>query len=359
MHSARPYLHSIAAIFLVAAACSAVPSAGTVIPPKKIALLLPDTSSARYETRDRPLFEGRLASVCPSCQVTYSNANRDSAMQRHQAEAALSSGAGVLVLDPVDNAAAAAIASQASARHVPVIAYDRFIVGVPEIAYYVSFDNEAIGSLQATALLQALHDKNGAGVVMINGDPADGQATLFKKGAHNVLDGKVDVVMEFSTPAGSTDGAQAEMSQALAATQNKVDGVYAASDALATGAIAALKHADVKPLPPVTGGDAELEAIQRILLGEQYMTVYKAIRQEAEAAAQLAYDLAYGITVPDAMTGGRTVDTGAGSIPVVLIAPVAVTRATLVATVIADGFWTRTDICTPQYVPACQKAGIT
>jgi D-xylose transport system substrate-binding protein len=139
---------------------------------------------------------------------------------------------------------------------------------------------------------------------------------------------------------------------------NKVDGVYAANDSLASGAILALKQAKVSPLPPVTGGEAQLEAVQRVLAGDQYMTVYKPIKLEAEAAAQLAYELAYGIVVPMSTTNGNTVNNGSRDIPALLVPPLEVNRRTVVSTVLADGFWKRSEICTPQYQTACQSVGI-
>jgi D-xylose transport system substrate-binding protein len=99
--------------------------------------------------------------------------------------------------------------------------------------------------------------------------------------------------------------------------------------------------------------------VQRIIAGEQYMTVYRPVRQEAEAAAQIAYDLAYGIAVAAALTGGNSVNNGSADLPAVLVQPVAVTRRTLLATVVADGFWTRADICTADYASACKAAGLS
>ena len=326
---------------------------------KKIALLLPESKTARYESKDRPLFEAKIKSLCSNCTIIYSNANQDAPTQQTQAEAALTNGANVLVLDPVDGAAAAAIVAKAKAANVPVVSYDRLILNTPDLNYYLSFDNAAVGALQGNALLTALNGKANASVVMINGDPADNNASLFKAGAHSVLDGKVNIAKEYDTPSWSPDTAQTEMAGALTALHNKVDGVLAANDGTGGGAIAAMKSAGVTPLPPVTGQDAELAAIQRILIGEQYMTVYKAIKAEAEAAAQLAYDLAYGVAVPSSMTNGKTVNNKAKDIPSVLLTPVAVTKSTIQTTVVADGFWTKADICTATYAAACTAAGIS
>jgi D-xylose transport system substrate-binding protein len=329
-----------------------------VVPGKKIAFLMPASTPARYESQDLPLFQSRVKSVCGDCTVMYRNANGDAAAQRQQADYVLGAGANVLVLDPVDPTSASAIAAAADRRHVPVISYDRLVLNAPSIRYYVGFDGAAIGKLQGEALLSAVKVAQPS-VVMLNGDPADPDASALKDAVHKAIDGKVVVAKEFDTPAGSSDGAQLEMTEALTALSNKVDGVYAANDELASGAAAAIKAAKLQPVPPITGGDSELSAVQRIISGEQFMTVYRPVRQEAEAAAVLAYDLVYGVSVPPSMTGGNTVGNGATEVPAVLIQPVAVTRRTLISTVVADGFWTRADICTAQYAQACRAAGLS
>jgi D-xylose transport system substrate-binding protein len=325
---------------------------------KKIALLLPESKTARYESKDRPFFEAKVKALCPDCQILASNANQDAAQQQAQAEAALTNGAKVLVLDAVDSASAAAIATKAKAQKVPVIAYDRLIPGTDAIDYYVSFDNEAVGKLQGEALLKALGGKSDARVVMINGAPTDNNGILFKKGAHSVLDGKVKVLKEYDTPDWSPDKAQDEMTQALTAINNQVDGVYAANDGTAGGAIAAMKAAGLKPLPPITGQDAELAAVQRIVIGEQHMTVYKAIKPQAEAAAVIAYHLVAGKPVPPEVTGGKVVNNGKKDVPSVLLIPISVTKENLKATVIADGFWTKEQVCAAQYADGCKALGM-
>lgn len=330
-----------------------------VVPGKKVALLLPDTTAARYENQDRPLFQAKLQSLCQDCQVIYRNANGDAAAQAQQAKYALSSGAGVLVLDPVDAGSASSIVAAAATRHVPVIAYDSLVAYTPSLSYYVGFDQGAIGALQAAALLAALKTPAQASVVMLNGDPADRDASALKKAVHRAIDGKVTVAREFDTAGSSSDGAQLEMSQALQALKSKVDAVYAANDEIAAGAVAAMKHAGLKTLPPVTGGDTELSAVQRIVAGDQYMTVYRPVRQEAETAAQIAYDLVYGVAVAPSLLGGETVNNGSADVQAALINPVAVTRRTVISTVVADGFWTRADICTAEYAQACVAAGLS
>jgi D-xylose transport system substrate-binding protein len=306
-----------------------------------------------------------MKELCPSCEIIYSNANQDATQQLSQAEAALTNGAQVLVLDPVDSAAAATIADKAKAQNVPVIAYDRLILNSDGVDYYISFDNEEVGKLQAQSLIDDLNKMNmqNPTIVMINGSPTDNNAGLFKQGAHSVFDplvqaGNLTIAKEYDTPDWSPDQAQTEMQQALTALSNKVDGVYAANDGTASGAIAAMKAAGLNPLPPITGQDAELAGIQRILAGEQYMTVYKAIKPEAEAAAQLAFDLLTDAKVPADMTNGKTVNNGTIDVPSVLLTPIAVTKDNIKDTVVADNFWTVAQICTADYADACKAAGL-
>jgi D-xylose transport system substrate-binding protein len=351
----------LAAIFVLALSVGACGSgiASQVDPGKKIAFLLPDSRAPRYENQDRPLFQSRLQSMCLDCTVLYRNANGDAAAQQQQAAYVLGAGAKVLVVDPVDAASGTAIAAQAAKRHVPVIAYDGLVLNSTQVSYYVGFDESAIGALQGSSLVNALKTPGSAAVVMLNGDPADRDASALKQAVHRAIDGKVSIAREYDTPASSSDGAQLEMAQALTSLHNKVDAVYAANDEMAAGAVAAFKQAGLTTLPPVTGGDTELAAVQRIIAGEQYMTVYRPVRQEAEAAAQIAYDLVYGVAVAPALTGGNSVNNGSADLPAVLVQPVAVTRRTLLSTVVADGFWTRADICTADYASACKAAGLS
>ncbi len=328
---------------------------------KKIALLLPETKTARYETQDRPLFEAKVKALCSNCQVLYSNADQDASKQQSQAEAALTNGADVLVLDPVDSASAASIVNKAKQQKVPVVSYDRLITDAP-IDFYISYDNQKVGELQATALTKKLGDdgvKSGS-LVMINGAPTDNNATLFKKGAHSVLDSSgYKIGVEYDTPDWSPDKAQSEMEQAITKLgKTGFVGVYAANDGTGGGAIAAMKSSGIKPIPPTTGQDAELAAIQRILVGEQYMTVYKAIKPEAEIAAEVAIALANGDKPPSNQVN-QQVDNGQGKVPSQILDPVSVTKDNVKDTVVADGFWKASQICTADFAAACQAAGIS
>src|ERR671919_362085 len=254
-----------------------------------IAYLLPESKTARYETQDRPLFEAKVNSECPDCDILYSNADQDTAKQQQQVEAAITEGVDVMVLDPVDSAAAAGLVSRAKQAGIPVISYDRLILDA-DLDYYVSFDSVEVGRQQGEALSEKLAEENSAEgpIVQINGAPTDNNAKLFKEGSTEIFDQEgVEIAKQYDTPDCSPDEAQVEMEQAITAVgDDGFAGVYAANDGTAGGAIAALKSAGIDPASrPVTGQDAELAAIQRILAGEQYMTVYKPIKTLAENAA--------------------------------------------------------------------------
>ena len=324
----------------------------------KIAFLLPESKTARYETQDRPLFEKKVEELCPDCEILYSNADQDAAKQKQQAEAALAQDVKVMVLDPVDSAAAASIVDQANAKKVPVISYDRLLLN-SKPDYYVEFDSPAVGKIQGQALVDKLKEDGKKGsIIMINGAPTDNNAKLFKEGAHSVIDKSgFKVAKEYDTPDWSPDKAQQEMEQAITAVgKDGFVGVYAANDGTAGGAIAAMKSAGVDPKEiPVTGQDAELAAIQRILAGEQYMTVYKPIKPLAEKAAEWAVMLVKGEKPTDA---NATEDNGEIKVPTIKIDVTAVTSENVKDTVIADGYWKAADVCTGAYADACAEAGI-
>jgi D-xylose transport system substrate-binding protein len=328
----------------------------------KIALLLPESQTTRYEAHDRPEFEAKVQELCPDCEIVYSNADQDAAKQQSQVEAALTEEVDVMVLDPVDSASAAGMVNQAEQQDVPVISYDRLILDSPGVDYYVSFDNVRVGELQGEALVNKLaEDGNPTGpIVKIKGSPTDNNATLFNEGAQSQFDeAGVEIGKEYDTPDWLPEEAQNEMDQAITALgQDGFAGVYAMNDGTAGGAIAAMKAAGIDPKTiPVTGQDAELEALQRILIGEQFMTVYKATLLETAAAAELAVALAQGEDPPEGLINGEE-DNGAKQVPSVLLDPVAVTADNIQDTVVKDGFWTAKDICTGQFAQACQQAGI-
>jgi D-xylose transport system substrate-binding protein len=314
----------------------------------KIALLLPESKATRYESSDKPLFEAKVADLCPDCEVLYFNADQDPAKQQQQVETAISDGADVIVLDPVDAEAAAGLVTTAQDEDIPVIAYDRFIDGAD---YHLSYDNAQVGKLQATELVDAMGGKGS--IVMLNGAPTDPNAAMFKEGAHEVIDASdIEVLAEYDNPDWSPENAQDFMTTQLGKSYaDDITGVYAANDAQAGGVFASYPDdLDLADLPPITGQDAELAAIQRIAAGEQYMTIYKSYKQEAEKTAEVAVMLVNGDEVTDTEDFQGT--------PSFIFDPVTVTTDNIMDTVVADDFYTVEDICTPDYADACAAAGI-
>jgi len=327
---------------------------------KTIALLLPETKTTRYEEKDRPLFTDKVKELCPDCKVFYQNASQDPNKQQQQAEAAITKGASVLVLDAVDVSSVGPIVQHANQKDIPVIAYDRLIPD-QDITFYVSFDNVKQGRVQAQSLVDKLGSgASGKSIVMVNGAPTDPSAGDYKKGAHQVFDKSgLKIAKEFDTPDWSPDKAQVEMEQSITSLgKDGFVGVYSANDGMAGGIIAALKGAGIQPQSkPVTGGDSEAAAIQRILIGEQLSTIYLAIKQQAETSAQLAVAAAQGKMDPDGLAKDK-VDNGAKQVDSVLLDPIAVTKDNIQDTVIKDGFLTVDEICTGKYADACKEAGI-
>jgi D-xylose transport system substrate-binding protein len=327
-----------------------------------IALLLPENETPRYETNDKPDFEKAVEEKCPDCDVIYINAGGDAEKQQSQGEAALTKGAEVLVLDPMDSKSAAAIAERANAQDVPVVSYDRLIEN-SEVDAYVSFDNERVGELQAETLAKKLKEDGHASgpIIKINGDPADPNAALFKKGSNKGFEeAGVKVAKEYDTPGWTAENAQREAQQAITALgKDGFFGIYAANDDTGGGAIAALKGAGLNPEEvPVTGQDSTVAGLQRILAGQQFMTIYKAIPPQAEIAAEFAIALGSGEELPqDKVT--EEVNNGKADVPSAILEPVAVTKDNIKDTVVKDGFVEASELCTGPYAADCKEAGIS
>jgi D-xylose transport system substrate-binding protein len=325
-----------------------------------IALLLPESQTTRYESFDKPLIEKKIMELCSACKIAYFNANQQADQQRQQAQTALAQGAKVMILDPVNGATAGSIASLALTKQVPVISYDRLIANA-NIDYYVSFDNEKVGKLQGTSLVDKLKKdgKTSGKIVMINGDIKDNNARLFNKGAHEALDSSgftLDPKPDFYTPDWLPKNAQNFMAAEISKLgKTGFIGVYAANDGTAGGAIASMRSAGVSPIPPITGQDAELAAIQRIVAGDQYMTVYKAYKPEADQTGTLAVDLLKG----NKPSAPATINNGTKDVPSFLLTPVAVTKENVKDTVVKDGLWSVQQICTSAYASACSAAGLS
>jgi D-xylose transport system substrate-binding protein len=326
-----------------------------------IGFLLPETQTARYETQDKPLFEKKVSELCPDCEILYQNADQDPTKQQSQVEAAVTEGVDVLVLDPVDSTSAAGLVTRAQQAGIPVISYDRLILDA-DLDYYVEFNSSEVGTQQGEALAKKLAQEGSpkGPIVQINGDPKDNNAKLFKEGASKVFSDKgIDVAKEYDTADWLPENAQREMEQAITAVgDDGFAGVLAANDGTAGGAIAALKAAGIDPATrPVTGQDAELAAIQRILAGDQYMTVYKPIKPLADDAAELAVAVAQGEQPPSGLINGKE-DNGMEEVPTAVNKTIPVYKDNVKDTVVADGYWSAKEICTKQFAQACKDAGI-
>lgn len=324
----------------------------------KVGLLLSQNVQTRWERFDKPLIEKKVTELCADCTVEYANAEGDVATQQQQVETLINKDVKVLLLSAVNFRSLRFSVERAHDAGVPVVAYDGLVEG--PISAHVSFDNERVGRLQGEALLRALGDRAAGGqIVMMNGPQTSPTNVAFKKGALSVLQGKVRIGKSYDTPGWSQETAHTNMDSALAALgADSVDGVYAANDGLAAGVISALKSAGIDPPPPVTGQDADLAAVQRIVLGEQYMSVYKPFKAEADAAARIAVALGRGEDIDDLTD--TTVDTATTKdIPAVRLEPVPVTVDDISSTVVKDGVYTIDQICTPELAAACRRSGLT
>jgi D-xylose transport system substrate-binding protein len=326
---------------------------------QKVGVLLPDTkSSVRWESFDRPLLEAAFKAA--GVPVTIDNAQGDKSTQQQQAEQQITNGAKVLLLVNLDSGSGAAIEANAQSRGVKVIDYDRLTLK-GSAAYYVSFDNVKVGQLQGQGLVDCLSKAGGTpNIAELNGSPTDNNATLFKQGYDSVLkplysSGKAKKVADQSVPDWDNQQALTIFEQMLQKTNNKIDGVLAANDGLGNSVISALKSRKLKQIP-VTGQDATPEGIQNILAGDQCMTVYKAVKKEADAASKLAIALATGKPPEAGLVNGKTNDS-AKDVPSVLLTPQAITKDNI-KVVFDDGFLKKEDVCTGKFATACTDAGL-
>ena len=330
-------------------ACSSSSSGGT--DKAKIAFLMPDIASTRYELYDAPLFKAKMKQLCPGCTVLYQNAGADAAKQQQQASSVLAQGVKAIVIDPVDSAAAASIVRNAQSQKVKVIAYDRPIP-TTKADYYVSFDNQKIGALIAQSLVDHLKEKKAkGGILEVNGSPTDAAAGLIKKGIHSAVDTSgLKLLAEYDTPGWEPAKAQDWTSGQISKFGGQIAGVVAANDGTGGGAIAAFKAAGT-PVPPVTGNDAELAAAQRIIAGDQYNTISKPIKIVAEAAANVTYQFLQGKPPAAQTTLFNT--------PSQLFTPTVVTQDNIGKALLGPGGALKvSEVCTQTYAAACTKLGI-
>jgi D-xylose transport system substrate-binding protein len=320
----------------------------------KVAFLMPDQASTRYEQHDHPGFVAQMKKDCPNCTVLYNNADGDASKQQQQFNSALTQGAKVIVLDPVDSSAAASLVQQAHSRGVKVIAYDRPITAT-QADYYVSFDNEKIGALISKSLvdhLKAVKAPTSGGLLEVNGSPTDAAAGLIKKGIHEGLSGGgYKTLAEYDTPEWQPSKAQAWVSGQISRFHTQIAGVVAANDGTAGGTIAAFKAANVTPVPPVTGNDATTAGLQQIISGDLYNTISKPSEIVAGAAADGAVALLNGSTPASDATVFKT--------PSKLFTPMVITQENLKSEIIDKGIAKASELCTPEYQAACAKLNIS
>jgi len=328
----------------------------------KVGVILPDSaSSARWETADRGFLNEAFKAA--GVEADIQNAGGDKAKFQTLADGMIGAGVKVLMIVNLDSDTGAAVVKKATAAGIPVIDYDRLTLG-GGAKYYVSFDNVKVGTAIGEGLVKGLKaaGKTTGNVLELNGSPTDNNATLFKKGYDDAIKAAGYTVTDSqAVPDWDNTKAVTVFEQMFTKAGGKVDGVAAANDGLGGAAISVLSKNGLAGKVPVTGQDATDEGLQRVLLGTQYVTVYKAVKKEAEAAAKLAIALAKGDTAAaDALATGKVEDTTAKTqVPSVLLEPQAIFKDT-VKDVIADGFTTKEKICTTaELKAACTANGIS
>jgi D-xylose transport system substrate-binding protein len=342
-------------------ACSTGGSNTPAAKTPKIGVILPDSkSSVRWETADRPYLEAAFKAA--GVQYNIQNAQGDKAAFQTIADQMITSGVTVLMIVNLDSGTGKAVLDKAKAAGIGTIDYDRLTLG-GGADYYVSFDNVAVGKLQGDGLIKCLTDKSAVKPVIaeLNGSPTDNNATLFAQGYDGQLAPKYasgDYVKgpNVSVPDWDNTKAGTIFEGMMTSTSNKIDGVLAANDGLGNAAVAVLKRLGLNGKVPVTGQDATVQGLQNVLAGDQCMTVYKAIKQEADGAAQLALALAQNKQVSGLSSVKDT--TTNKDVPSKLLVPVAIFKNN-VKDVVADNFVKASELCTGAYAALCTANGIT
>jgi len=327
----------------------------------KVGVILPDTkSSARWGTADPKFLKAAFDAA--GVQAEIQNAQGDKTQFQTIADGMISSGVKVLVIVNLDSGTGKAVLDKAKAAGIATIDYDRLTLN-GGANYYVSFDNVKVGELQGQGLVDCLTANKAVKPVVaeLNGSPTDNNATLFKQGYDSVLKPKYDSGAYVKGPDQSVpdwDNAQGGTIFEQMLTKDKsIKGVLAANDGLGNAVISVLKKNKLNGQVPVTGQDATVQGLQNILVGDQCMTVYKAIKKEADAASELAISLAKG-QKPTTATGTTKDPESGKDVPSVLLTPQSITKAN-VKDVIADGFVTKDEVCTAAFAKACADAGIS
>ncbi|MEU7909409.1 substrate-binding domain-containing protein [Actinoplanes sp. NPDC049118] len=326
----------------------------------KVGVILPDTqSSARWATADTTYLKAAFEAA--GVPVDIQNAQGDKTQFQTIADGMISSGVKVLMIVNLDSGTGKAVLDKARAAGIATIDYDRLTLG-GNANYYVSFDNVAVGKLQGEGLVKCLTDMKATKPIVaeLNGSPTDNNATLFKEGYDSILKPKYasgDYVKGPDQSVPDWDNAQGGTIFEQMLTENKnIKGVLAANDGLGNAVISVLKKQNLNGKVPVTGQDATVQGLQNILVGDQCMTVYKAIKEEANAAAELAIGLAKG----EKKETGQTVTDpeSKATVPAVLLVPKPIYKDS-VKDVVADGFVTKAELCTADFAKLCTENGIS
>jgi D-xylose transport system substrate-binding protein len=326
-----------------------------------VGLLLPETDNTRYAKFDYPIIKEEVDSLTNhKGKVVYYNAESSVTKQSQQFQQLIDQKVDVVLVDALDAAKIAPDVQKAKAAGIPVIAYDRLAQG--PVDAYISHDNELVGEVQGRSLLTALGAKaRTSKIIMMNGDPADPNTSQFRAGAISALNGKVGgILKQYDTTGWSPDVAKANMKKAIQAYGlSNIGAVYSANDGMAAAVVSAMKAAGATRIPPVTGQDATLDAVQRIVAGTQYMTVYKPFSQEASSAAKMAVAEVQGHDIEfDALTPDRVSSPTKSKIPAMLVPVVVVTKDNIKDTLIDDDVYTVSDICTAAYAADCAAIGL-
>ncbi|GAB3582332.1 substrate-binding domain-containing protein [Amycolatopsis endophytica] len=329
----------------------------------KVGVILPETAtSARWAGFDQPMLQDALTSAGLSPIIE--NAQGDNQRFTQQADSMLSQGVKVLIIAAPSGDVGATVEQKAKQQGVPVINYDRLNLG-GSADYYVSFDNVQVGRLQGQAMADALKDKPGAQVIEIEGSPTDNNATLFYQGQQEIVgplynSGALKKVASQRIDKWDNAVGGSTFEQFLSANGGKVDGVLAANDGMAGAVITVLQKNGLAGSVPVTGQDASAAGLKSILQGQQYSTVFKPIKEEAEATAQLAAALVKGDTAAaDAIAKQTSTDpTGNRQVKSVLLEPQSITKDN-VKVPVEQGYVKASEICGGDTAAVCQQLGIS
>ena len=349
------------------AAAPATSESGAVTPQApqgaiKVGVILPETAtSARWESFDKPMLAKAMSAQGLDADIQ--NAQGDVQKFTTLADGMISQGVKVLVIASINSEVGNAVAAKAKARNIPTIDYDRLNLGGSS-EYYVSFDNVRVGEIQGQGLSTALQGKAGAQVIEIEGAPTDNNATLFYQGQQNILgpkyaSGELTLVRKQAIDNWENQRGGVAFEQILTANGGKVDGVVAANDGLAGAVITVLRKNGLNGKVPVTGQDATEDGLKAILRGDQYMTVFKPIQEEAEKTALLASALAKGDKgAADAIATQVSKDPkGNRDVKSVLLEPQLITKNE-VKKVVTAGYVPASKICTGELAAICTQLQI-